>query len=1039
MNLILTGVCVIITSLFLLFKYLDYRYYSRVKDTKTCKTIPGDTFLQFIWSVFRKENLTSALLKKHKTYGQTYGSYVFGMFHVVVSEPEMAKKSMVDVKHFPKFSEEIKIGGDLAILFSPKNVTQASGDMWKSQRKSMDPGFYDLSIYEKCFFKKSQSMMEYFEKNGKIENIGSLMKKMTLDILGITIFEHDFKSVENQGDQEIYQSYNTIVESLLNDYLVISLVFLNSYLPIAGFHPKVNKVQKAASVFLGHIRQLVETSKKKVLEKGEATCLLDFMSRALIEDEEITQEELEINTWVFFLAGHETTATTLTFLLQLLAIHPEIQEKARKEVIDVCGKDGEITRELANKFVYLPLVLKETLRKYSIAPFIQRVTSTDTTLGDIKIKAGTNILVHIQAVHENKEIYGDPENFRPERWTEEEQKKRKIPHSAYAPFALGSRICIGNNFALLEQKIFVANLLRNYTIKMDGKQEVELDQVAPEPKTNLTSITTSLCGDGYTNHGYTSFSFSKTPYINQTYCEYIFHSKKRIPTPNEQNHCYGEQELVYGFSRGNWDLTSIKIKIPSGIINTSDYVIVKCHDKMTNFSNDYLRPTELYHFQMENLKYCNPFTCSKHLGSVYLFYYFIDQLGLLILIILSLLSIKWQPSKSRGILLIGSLMIEFIRGLFDIIPYVATVQFAYRFENSLTMIISTPLQITVYILILINFLRMGLVLYIQRNLDSLHKNQLSTLNVLLIRFMKNLTSNTGAVVFGVTLFLLHSLAFLLVILTVGSFDQELGPNIRAWGIIAWYLNLSIIIFVLGVSIITVLDFLMNIDHFFCNWKKFWLTTDPFRFRLQQFSFIMFLLFEGPYYMLGLYQNIRGNSVLQCLSHQIEDSSIFLSTLRRATLIFYLSGFILFYTLIAKFIDWIKTRNHNKNSKQEYFDTIDDIFRNIEKYQLFKEFITSEYSTENMFLYEDIKKYENLDSFDERKEFGNEIFSKYLNGQMSELEANIPGAVINFVSKSIHNDLFDDDLFDPILIQDLFLLENIKIIPQKEILLKKILI
>ena len=225
-------------------------------------------------------------------------------------------------------------------------------------------------------------------------------------------------------------------------------------------------------------------------------------------------------------------------------------------------------------------------------------------------------------------------------------------------------------------------------------------ELATSTNPNKTSITTSLCGDGYSNHGYTSFSFSKSTSTKEIFCEYIFHSSKRI-TPNITKNCPGDEIEVYSFSRGSWDLTGIRINIPKKIVNSSDFVIIKCHNQILNFTHDYLNPTELYHLKIENLKICNPFSCSKNLGSVYLFYYFIDQFGMLFLIFLSLISINWQPNKSRGILLIGSLIIELIRGLFDIIPYVATVEFAYRFENSLMMAISTPFQITIYILILI--------------------------------------------------------------------------------------------------------------------------------------------------------------------------------------------------------------------------------------------------------------------------------------------------------------------------------------------------
>ena len=199
---------------------------------------------------------------------------------------------------------------------------------------------------------------------------------------------------------------------------------------------------------------------------------------------------------------------------------------------------------------------------------------------------------------------------------------------------------------------------------------------------------------------------------------------------------------------------------------------------------------------------------------------------------------------------------------------------------------------------------MFLVLFIQRNMESLHKNQLPLIVVLLIRVMKNITSNRGALFVGSFLFICHSGVFLTVIFTIGSFDQGMGSNRPAWAFISWYLNVFIFAFVFIIIVVSVLDLVLNLKNFFFHPIKFWISSDPFKFRLQQISFILFMIIEGPLSLFGIYNNARGNSSLSCLSQETNSLSIVLNTLRRATLIFYLSGFILFYTLIQKIYDFV---------------------------------------------------------------------------------------------------------------------------------------
>jgi len=173
----------------------------------------------------------------------------------------------------------------------------------------------------------------------------------------------------------------------------------------------------------------------------------------------------------FFLAGHETTSSTLTWLLSLIAKHPEVQDKARKEVLEHT-KDG-FTYETLKDLRYLEWIIQETMRLYPAIPVVgQRLVKTDTILGDWKIPEGAVIQLDFITMLNSEEIWGDPQNFRPERWDPENLTKEQ--RTSWMPFSYGPRICIGMNFSLVEQKIFLVTILGQFSsIKMPANSVLE--------------------------------------------------------------------------------------------------------------------------------------------------------------------------------------------------------------------------------------------------------------------------------------------------------------------------------------------------------------------------------------------------------------------------------------------------------------------------------------------------------------------------------------------------------------------------------------
>jgi cytochrome P450 len=192
--------------------------------------------------------------------------------------------------------------------------------------------------------------------------------------------------------------------------------------------------------------------------------LLTLLIRAHnAEDGSLTRAELREQVLVFFLAGHDTTATALTFALHLLARHPAEQRRVHDE-LDRVLPDGRtpVAADLA-ALPRLTMVLKEAMRLFPPSPAVSRRAVAETVIGGRRIPAGASVLVSQWVAHRHPAYWEDPERFDPERFTPQAEEGR--PRYAYFPFGGGPRACIGRHFSTLHSVLSLATLLRAYDIE----------------------------------------------------------------------------------------------------------------------------------------------------------------------------------------------------------------------------------------------------------------------------------------------------------------------------------------------------------------------------------------------------------------------------------------------------------------------------------------------------------------------------------------------------------------------------------------------
>ncbi len=176
------------------------------------------------------------------------------------------------------------------------------------------------------------------------------------------------------------------------------------------------------------------------------------MSEGLLRDESITT----------FFAGHETTARTMTFAWYALATNPHVADKLHAELDSVLGGRTPTLEDL-HKLPYTLRVIKEVLRLYPPAPFYVRDAVGGDKLGDFDTQ-GLPVLLSPYYTHRHPDFWEDPLEFNPDRWAPE--LEAKMHPYAYHPFAAGQRVCIGNNFSLLESHILLSLLGREYAPRL---------------------------------------------------------------------------------------------------------------------------------------------------------------------------------------------------------------------------------------------------------------------------------------------------------------------------------------------------------------------------------------------------------------------------------------------------------------------------------------------------------------------------------------------------------------------------------------------
>ncbi|HWD09552.1 MAG TPA: cytochrome P450 [Actinomycetota bacterium] len=337
----------------------------------------------------------------------------------------------------------------------------SNGDVWKRQKRMIQPLFTHKTIanYVPMIADEGEQLVARFagaSAGGGTIDLGTEMTRLTLRVVGRAVFGAEVDHmIPVFKDRVPYLSKRAFKRSI------------NPFKVPLEWPTVANKVAKARQeAIYGVVDDLVAKLRARPTGGVDLVSLL-LAARDPETGEGLSDSEVRDQALVFLLAGHETTATSLTFALHLLGFHPEILQRVHDEAVDVLG-DSEPTMETIMGLAYTTQVVKEAMRLYPAAHTIPRVSINPFEYNGYTIPAGENTVVSPWSTHRHPKFWDDPWSFDPERFTPDKEKARH--RYAYFPFGGGPRACIGQYFSMLESVLVTAMVARSFTIKTEDRK-----------------------------------------------------------------------------------------------------------------------------------------------------------------------------------------------------------------------------------------------------------------------------------------------------------------------------------------------------------------------------------------------------------------------------------------------------------------------------------------------------------------------------------------------------------------------------------------
>lgn len=347
-----------------------------------------------------------------------------------------------------------------------EGLLTSDGALWRRERRLAQPAFHRQRIagFATTMTEATAQMLERWQdyaQSGQAFDIAAEMTRLTLAVVGRTLFSTDVSGEASTVRKNLYIALEHINYEL-------SHFTLPERVPTPGNLRYFRAVRALDTV----VHEIIDERRQSGEDRGDLLSML-MLARDEETGESMSDAQLRNEVMTLILAGHETTANTLTWTWYLLAQHPDVEHRLHEELASVLNGRTPTLEDLP-RLPYARMILDEALRLYPPAWGMSRKTVNADEIRGYAIPAGAELAVVQYVTHRHPDFWENPEQFDPERFTPERSAGR--PHFAYFPFGGGPRLCIGNTFALMEAHLILAMMAQTYSPRLVPNQ-----RVVPEP------------------------------------------------------------------------------------------------------------------------------------------------------------------------------------------------------------------------------------------------------------------------------------------------------------------------------------------------------------------------------------------------------------------------------------------------------------------------------------------------------------------------------------------------------------------------------
>lgn len=430
---------------------------------------PEKVSLRRYLKLFRQDILSAQPAKLYRAWMAEFRTPFFRSY--LANDPALVKRVLKErPDDFPKSD---RIGAGLRPLLG-NSVFLTNGDVWKQQRRIIDPAFEGGRLRDTygAIFAAAEAAVTRMSGNQGVIDIEPEMSHAAADVIFRTLFSIP---IEDEVASQVFEKFreHQRTQPILN---------LAAFIPGPRWMPRFFK--RATKETAADIRRLITgLTEERMAEIKEGTAPDDLATKIMTTQDPLTgqtfsTQEMVDQVAIFFLAGHETSASALGWALYLMAMHPDWQDRIAEEAKGAGPEFASLSKLKLSRDVF-----RETLRLYPPVPMMVRETTKREDMRGRPAPKGSQVVLSPWHLHRHNRLWDNPDGFDPNRW--ETENGKACQRDAYIPFSAGPRVCTGAGFAMVEGTLLLSMLVRHFRFELTGEIPVPVAHLTVRAKDGI--------------------------------------------------------------------------------------------------------------------------------------------------------------------------------------------------------------------------------------------------------------------------------------------------------------------------------------------------------------------------------------------------------------------------------------------------------------------------------------------------------------------------------------------------------------------------